>query len=159
MSKKGAMADQKQCPRLAQGPLLVSLVALPWVVNLVSPNKPDTALHLQDLSGSIQARGSSGGVSRNAPSCSNVLVVGGSSHALPNLERTAAVQGCLESQLHPSWASRKSVIPWETWISELSKHYKPEGQPRTTHKWTASPLGVSCPSDLSVCKESYLVIE
>ena len=109
--KNSVIADQKRCPMLAQGPLLVSLVALSWVVNLVSPNEPDTALHPQSLAGSLQGRGSSGDISpKNTASCSNTPAVCINSHALPSLERTVVVQGCLEPHLHPSWASKGSAI-------------------------------------------------
>lgn len=67
--KNSVTADQKRCPRLAQGPLLVSSIGLPWVVNLVSPSKPDTARHPQNL----QGRGSSGDLSpENMASGSNI---------------------------------------------------------------------------------------
>lgn len=109
--KDSVMADQKRSPRLTRSPLLVSSVALPWAVNLVSPNKPDTALHPQNLAGSLQGRGSRGDVSpKNMASCSNTPAVRVNSHALPSLERTAAVQGCPEPHLHPSWASEGSAL-------------------------------------------------
>lgn len=146
--KPSVMADQKQCPRLAEGPLLVSSVTLPWVVNLVSPNKPDTALHPQTLAGSLQGRGSSGGVSpENTASCSNTPAARISAHVLPSLERTAVVHGCLEPHLQPSWASKGSAIRdficrGKTWFSELPRHYKPEGHHRTVRQLAASHLGV-----------------
>lgn len=88
------MADQKQCPRLAQGPLLVSLVAPPWAVNLASLNKPDAALHpggSQNLAGSLQGRGGSGDVSpKNVVSSLNTEAVCIDSPMLPSLEGTAA---------------------------------------------------------------------
>lgn len=88
------MADQKHCSRLAQGPLLVSLVTLPWVVNLMSPDKPDTVFHPQNLAVSLQGRGSSEAVSPKS------------------LERTdiISVQGCLEPSLNPSWVSKGYAI-------------------------------------------------
>jgi len=87
--------------------LLVSLVALPWAVNLVSLHKPATALHPRgspNLAGSWQGRGSSGDVSpQNTAVCIDC-------HMLPSLERTAVVQGYLEPHVRGSWASKGSAI-------------------------------------------------
>lgn len=84
------MVYQKRCPRLAQGPVLVSSVALPQLADLVSPNKPDSALHPQSLQGRDRGNDTS---PKSTASSSNTPVVCANSLALPSLERTALVQG------------------------------------------------------------------
>lgn len=65
--KSSVMVYQKQCPRLAQGPDLVSSVAFPWLADLVSPDKPDSALHPQ----SLQGRDRSSDTSPKNTACAN----------------------------------------------------------------------------------------